>query len=80
MATAFKVAVPPLPDGYEPVEVVAVVKCLDGEGHPKVVVRTSDGVSVWEAACLLIAMSDRARANLQGELITWDETEDDGLD
>lgn len=54
----------PLPEGEQPLEAIAVVKCLsaDGDGPEAVHLSTrgSDGLNIWEA----IGMLDCARRDL----------------
>lgn len=46
---AFGVEVEALPEGWQPLEVVCVVKCLDAEGVVRLCSRYSSGLSGWEA-------------------------------
>jgi hypothetical protein len=53
MSDLFGLPVEDLPEGWQPVEVVAIVKCLrpDGTTFPYgLCSRVTDGLSPWEAA------------------------------
>lgn len=51
-----------LPDGWTPLEAVAVVKCLDSNGVTGLALRTTEGLALWEAVGMLIAAADTERA------------------
>jgi hypothetical protein len=57
-----------LPDGWIPVDVVSVVKCLDSEGNVQIAMRQSGGLNTWEAIGMLTAACDAARGSLQADL------------
>lgn len=76
MAQLLNIDMPDLPEGYVPVEAVAVIKCLDDQGNLTIAVRTSSGVMAWEAVGMLISASDMARADLQTDLILGEERDE----
>lgn len=78
--SAFNIKVPDLPDGYTPLEVVAIVKSLDEEGDPVITIRTSDGIMEWEAVGMLIAAGDMARADLRESFQAMEDDEPSGPD
>jgi hypothetical protein len=68
---AFNVHMQPLPEGYTPLEVVAVVKCLDREGEPLLCIRYSNGVDPWDASGWLLSALDKSRMETLGQF-EWD--------
>lgn len=56
-----------LPEGWIPVDVVSVVKCLDEEGNSQLCVRQSGGLSTWESIGMFTAALDAARGALQAD-------------
>jgi hypothetical protein len=84
VSDVLNIDVPDLPDKFTPLELVAVVKCLDDQGNPTIAVRTSEGLMAWEVIGMLTAASDMARADLVSDLTVMpspfedpDEEEDD---
>lgn len=59
-----------LPEGYMPLETVAVIKCLDANGSPTLAIRMSKGLMPWEAIGMLVTASDQARTEIQEEFTT----------
>jgi hypothetical protein len=57
--------VPELPEGWTPLSVYAVVKCLDEDGRVGLVTRASDELSTWEAIGMLTGALDSLRSFLQ---------------
>ncbi len=53
-----------LPDGFTPLELVAVVKCLDADGNVAVVGLASPGLNSWEAIGMLSHTEDVLRQAL----------------
>jgi hypothetical protein len=59
MAQAFGLDVGELPDGWQPVEALVIVKCLIPDDSTskqfpyRLSLRASDGLSMWEAAGML---------------------------
>lgn len=56
-----------LPEGWVPVDVVSVVKCLDEDGDTALCVRTSGTLSTWEIIGMLTAANDASREALQAD-------------
>ena len=54
-----------LPEGFIPLEVISVVKCLDQDGDPATCIRQSGGLSREEMVGMLIFASDAIRADVQ---------------
>ncbi len=55
----------PLPEGWVPLEMVTVVKCLDEDGEPGLCIRQSGGVSAWEVVGMLQTGLDANRDHLR---------------
>ncbi|HLT60887.1 MAG TPA: hypothetical protein VK020_06815 [Microlunatus sp.] len=56
MAQVFGLPIDDLPDGWEPVEALVIVKCLrpEEDGYPYgLTALATDGLSVWEAEGML---------------------------
>lgn len=51
-----------IPEGWTPLEVVSVIKCLDNEGKPSLSVRTSGGLTEWDIGGMLLWSLDQIRA------------------
>ena len=66
----------PLPEGWTPLEAVAVVKCLDQDGRTALVVRATDGLCTWDRIGMLRAAVVTNEADLAAEFIQ--EEGDDG--
>jgi hypothetical protein len=64
----FNLEMTPLPRGYTPLECVSIVKCLDREGEPTILIRSTEGIMAWEAVGMLITGSDSGRLDLQRDL------------
>lgn len=77
MSQIENIDVPDLPDKFLPLEIVAVVKCLDDQGNPTIAVRTSEGLMAWEVIGMLTAASDMARADLVSDLTVMPSPFDD---
>lgn len=65
----------PWPEGWTPLEAMAVVKALNEEGQLALVLASTAGLSCWEAAGML-----RAGARQQEEELAGAFREDDGED
>lgn len=59
------IKLPDLPEGYTPLETIAVIKCLDRDGAPTLAVRVSDSLMDWEGIGMLTAALDLARSEAQ---------------
>lgn len=66
----------PPPAGSIPLEAVAVVKCLDGEGEPFLQLVTTENLSSWEALGMLSAACRATEDELVANFID-DEDDDD---
>lgn len=67
---AFGVPVPELPEGYVALEAVVLLECLDDDGTMRLVVRYSEGLSVWRA----IGMLDVALATERASVVAGFES------
>ena len=65
-----------IPEGWVPLEVVSVVKCLDDDGEPALCIRQSGGLSLWEAVGMLTTANDMARESMKGDFRERREGED----
>jgi hypothetical protein len=75
------IQLPDLPEGYTPLETVAVIKCLDASGSPTLAIRVSDSLMGWEAVGMLISACDMARSEVQSDFtILRDNDELEGED
>lgn len=63
---------PDLPKGWVPLDAVAVVKCLDEDGNPSFVIRSTKYLTDWEAYGLL-EIAAKSQANEILENIEDDE-------
>lgn len=63
-------SISPPPDSWVAIEQIAVLKCIDDEGEPALVIRSSDGLTTWEALGMLEAAASQQRARLNGY---WEE-------
>lgn len=57
------------PDGWTPLEAVAIIKALDTEGTVSVIAFASAGLNTWEA----VGMTAHAKARLMQALLEDDE-------
>lgn len=68
-----------LQEGYVPLEAVAIIKCLDQNGQPTLVMETTDSLSSWEALGMLTAAARTMSDHLQdGFIEDFNEDEDGG--
>lgn len=65
-----------LPDGWTPLEAIAVVKCLDEDGGVALSTRSTDGLTTWEGAGMLLAAMDTWREDLRDGFERDDEDPD----
>lgn len=71
---AFGIDVESLPEGWQPLEVVCIVKCFDGDGDVRLASRYSPGLNGWEA----LGMMDLEHAAQRSLLVErFDITGDD---
>ena len=63
----------PLPEGWTPLEALALVKCLDAEGESTWAFRTTPGLNKEELLGSLVVHSDLLRRSLIKE---WDDDDD----
>ena len=59
--------VPPLPEGWTPIDAVNMVKCLDEDGEVRWSVRATQGMSMEEVLGALISRTDLLRKDLLAE-------------
>lgn len=64
-ATAFGIELPPLTEKEVPLEAIVLLKVLDGEGETGIVIRCTDGFSIWERVGALMLALDRTREAAQ---------------
>lgn len=55
----------PLPEGWEPVGAVAVVRCIDPDGKRRIVTVYAGDVMAWEALGMVGNAEDDVRAHLR---------------
>lgn len=67
----------PLPDNWTPLDAIAVIKCLDEEGETALVLRTSDGLRVWDSVGLLTVALDTQRQTAQDMFESEDDEDQD---
>lgn len=57
----------PFPEGWTPIEAVAVLKCLDDEGQLAFVLRSTQTLTDWECFALLqLAAESQKREIVEG--------------
>jgi hypothetical protein len=73
MADAYGLPMHDLPDGWQPVEAIMVIKCIQPEGGTKFpyrfAFRATEGLTMMEAS----GMAEYAHENLKAEMIKEDE-------
>jgi hypothetical protein len=62
-----------LPEGWEPVGVVALIKCRDAAGSETWAFRTSDDLSDEEALGALVVRTELSKASLMDAFVEADE-------
>lgn len=65
-----------LPDGWMPVEAVAVIKCLDTQGEPRLLVVATATLNQWEAVGMLTGALDNVRDDLAQVFVPPEEADD----
>ena len=65
-----------LPDNYVPLEAVAVIKCLNEEGTPTLVLACTEALASWEALGMLTAAATSQDWHLQSGFESSEEEED----
>lgn len=65
-----------LPEHWTPLDAIAVIKCLDEDGETALVVRTSDGLRVWDSVGLLTVALDTERERAQDMFVSEDEDDE----
>lgn len=77
MAEIYGLTVPDLPEGWQPIEVAAIVKCLvpsEEDAFPyRLAVLVSDGLTTWETT----GMMRCAEAEMTTQYVNNNEHEDD---
>lgn len=61
-----------LPEGFVPLEAVAVIKALDEESRVSLLMRSTDGLNAWES----LGMLDAACATTRDGLVSSFESDD----
>lgn len=67
----------PLPNGFIPVESALVMKCLDDQGIPTLIVRNSRGLAVWDAMGMFQVALDVARSEARQSFISLHQDDDE---
>jgi hypothetical protein len=70
----------PLGDGYIPLEAICIVKALDDDGDPTLVIRHAGNLNNWERVGMLSAALDIAKEQTAANWRTNDEGADEGGD
>jgi hypothetical protein len=65
-----------MPDGWTPLEAVAILKCLDETGDVALLLRSTEALRVWDAVGMLTCALDTERAHSQQGFISEDEDDD----
>lgn len=65
-----------LPEGYIPLSYVAVIKCLDPDGHPVLIHAESDDLSIWEAVGMVRAATVQTEELLHAAACYVEDDED----
>lgn len=60
----------PPPDSWVAIEQIAVLKCIDEDGETALIIRSSDGLTTWEALGMLEAAASQQRVRLSD---CWEE-------
>jgi hypothetical protein len=74
MIFGLKTSTENLPDGWTPLEAVAVVKCLDENGMPAFCIRMTETLLTWESFGLLQLAADVQERDC---LANFEDEEDD---
>jgi len=67
-----------LPENWMPVEGVAILKCLDAQGDPRLLLVATQTLSQWEAVGMLTAALDEIRDSMQKTFVPPDQVDEDG--
>lgn len=70
-------AVAAIPTGWTVLEAVAAVKCLDEDGEVALLLRSTDGLRVWDRVGLLTVALDTAREDAKASFVPADDDNDD---
>jgi len=74
MIFGLKTSTQNLPDGWTPLDAIAVIKCLDENGIPAFCIRATETLSSWESLGLLQAAVDSQRSAI---IDNFEDEEDD---
>lgn len=66
-----------IPHGYIALGYVAVIKCLDADGHAVLIHAESEDISIWEAAGMVRAATIRTEAVLHDAACYVDSDDED---
>lgn len=66
MASLYNIDIPDLPADHIPLDAIVVVKALDNDGDPCVLIRHTAGINWWERIGMLQITLDRCRMDAQG--------------
>lgn len=72
----FGLASDAMPEGWVPLEAVCVVKCLDEDGETALLVRTTEGLRVWDATGMLVLGLDVQRDRGREMFVSESDDED----
>jgi hypothetical protein len=78
MADVYGVQMEDLPDGWQALDAMVIVKCIDASGDPnlsmqRLAMRSSDGVSSWEGVGMLTCYADELRKQFLGSTLDIDD-------
>lgn len=66
-----------IPEGWTPMEVIVIMKCMDNEGKVRIGYRTSKGWTTWESLGALRAFERSMNDDLQSCMIDGSEDDED---
>lgn len=82
MASVFGLDVEAVPDGYIPLDAIVLVKALDNDGDETLLIRSTDGLRVWERMGIAQCALDLFRDQCKDAFVAVEDDEDftDGED
>jgi len=66
-----------LPPDWMPVEGITVIKCLDPQGDPRLVLAATPTLTQWEAVGMLTAAIDEVRDDMAKTVVPPEQADDD---
>jgi len=66
-----------LPEDWMPVDGVAILKCLDAQGDPRLLLVATNTLSQWEAVGMLTAALDEVRDNMSKTFVPPDQADEE---